>query len=449
MKMLRLTGDGQAEFQRLIKGRTDQDLSPYREQVTKIIENVRQTGDMAVREYTRRFDQVEISFDRLAVTREEKDWAIEEVSREVIAALQLAKKRIYNYHQAEKEIFFRASENSWNLKEEDGVIMGQISRPLERVGVYVPGGRAVYPSSVLMTVIPAKVAGVKEVVMVTPPDQTGQVNPHILAAAKIAGVDQIYKVGGAQAIAALAYGTDRMPKVDKIVGPGNVYVTLAKQLVYGQVDIDLIAGPSEIVILADQSANPQYLAADLLSQAEHDPLAAAILITPSLRLATAVQREVQRQIKQLTRVKIIQESLKNYGRIIIVETIEAGIEVVNQLAPEHLELAIEHPLEVMPNVKNAGAIFLGEYTPEPLGDYLAGPNHVLPTNGTARFFSPLGVSDFVKFSSYLSYSKEALQKVQSEIIKLAEVEGLAGHANAIKVRFSTEGRGDRDDSEAC
>lgn len=442
MKIIELKADGSAELKRLINGRTAEDLNPYREQVLKIVENVRRTGDMAVREYTRRFDQVEISADQLLVKTKELDQALEGVNTEFLSALKLAEKRIYKYHQAQRENFFqKSSTDSWNLSE-DGIIMGQLLRPLERVGVYVPGGRAVYPSSVLMTVIPAKVAGVKEVIMVTPPEKTGQINPYILAAAKIAGVDRIYKVGGAQAIAALAFGTDLIPKVDKIVGPGNIYVTLAKQLVYGLVDIDLIAGPSEIVILADETANPQYLAADLLSQAEHDPLAAAILITTSARLATAVQNEVEAQSKQLSRVQIIQNSLKNYGRIIIVKTIEQGIEVANQLAPEHLELAVKDPFAVMADVKNAGAIFLGEYTPEPVGDYLAGPNHVLPTNGTARFFSPLGVNDFIKFSSFLSYSKEALQKVQTEIINLAEVEGLEGHANAIRVRFLKEGQGD-------
>lgn len=442
MKIIELKTAGSAELKRLINRRTSEDLHPYREQVLKIVENVRRTGDMAVREYTRRFDQVEVSAEQLLVKTKELDQALEEVSPEFLSALKLAEKRIHKYHQAQRENFFqKSSTDSWNLAE-DGIIMGQLLRPLERVGVYVPGGRAVYPSSVLMTVIPAKVAGVKEVVMVTPPEKTGQINPYILAAAKIAGVDRIYKVGGAQAIAALASGTDLIPKVDKIVGPGNIYVTLAKQLVYGLVDIDLIAGPSEIVILADETANPQYLAADLLSQAEHDPLAAAILITTSARLATAVQNEVEVQSKQLSRVQIIKNSLENYGRIIIVKTIEQGIEVANQLAPEHLELAVKDPFTVMADVKNAGAIFLGEYTPEPVGDYLAGPNHVLPTNGTARFFSPLGVNDFIKFSSFLSYSKEALQKVQTEIINLAEVEGLEGHANAIRVRFLKEGQGD-------
>ncbi len=428
IKMIEAREDGIREIQQLIEDRTSEDLTPYREQVFKIIENVRCTKDMAVREYTRRFDHIDISKENLLVRSEEIDEACSMVEDKFMDAISLAKERILKYHQAQKV-------TSWSMNEDNGIIMGQICRPLQRVGVYVPGGSAAYPSSVLMTVIPAKVAGVEEVVMVTPPDLTGKVNPYILAAAKIAGVDKIYKVGGAQAVAALAYGTETIPKVDKIVGPGNIYVSLAKQLVYGQVDIDMIAGPSEILIIADETASPRYVAADLLSQAEHDPLAAAILVTSSKKIGEEVQKEVERQMKSLPRFKIIQQSLQKYGRIILVDSLEEGIEIANQIAPEHLELAVSDPFLWMTKVKNAGAIFLGEFSPEPLGDYMAGPNHVLPTNGTARFFSPLSVRDYLKYSSYLSYSQEALEEVKDQVIIIAEKEGLEGHANAIRVRF--------------
>lgn len=431
MKILRMTNGEVQTLQHLIEGRAQQDLTPYREQVTKIVDNVRRTGDMALCEYTRRFDQVDLNRTGFVVTEAEWQTACEVVEAKFMDALQVAKKRIDRYHRAQKP-------TSWNQVEEGGILCGQICRPLRRVGVYVPGGSAVYPSSVLMTVIPAKVAGVEEVIMVTPPNREGKVNPYILAAARVAGVDQIFKVGGAQAIAALAYGTASVPRVDKIVGPGNIYVSLAKQMVYGQVDIDMIAGPSEILILADGMANPRYLAADLLSQAEHDPLAAAILITPSEPLALAVQAEVERQMALLPRVEIIRESLRKYGQIILVDNLEAGVQIANQIAPEHLELAVANPFALLTEIKNAGAIFLGECSPEPLGDYLAGPNHVLPTNGTARFFSPLSVRDFVKYSSFLYYSKDALSKVKDHVITLAEREGLQGHANAIQIRFEGE-----------
>ncbi len=440
IEILKMENGGIKEVERLIKGRTDHDLTQYREQVLHIVKNVRRAGDMAVKEYTRRFDQVELCPKDMLVTVKEFAKAYLEVEEEFISALQVAQKRIRNYHEAQKV-------TSWNLVEDDGVIMGQVCRPLERVGVYVPGGSAVYPSSVLMTVIPANVAGVEEIVMVTPPNRDGSVNPYVLTAATIAGVDRIYKVGGAQSIAALAYGTDSIPKVDKIVGPGNIYVSLAKQLVYGQVDIDMVAGPSEILIIADGEANPRYLAADLLSQAEHDPLAAAILVTPSAELVERVQQEVEIQKVCLPRVEIINQSLKSYGRIILVDDLDSAVAVANQIAPEHLELAVKEPFVLMTRIKNAGAIFLGEFAPEPLGDYLAGPNHVLPTNGTARFFSPLSVRDYVKFSSFLSYSKGALLKVKDQVTKLAEVEGLEGHANAIKARFVDLEEGDENDSE--
>ncbi len=437
MKIIKAENDGIKEVQQLIENRTSKDLTPYREQVLKIIENVRSAKDIAVREYTRRFDNVDICKEDLLVKPKEIAEAYLEVEPKFINAISLAKERIFRYHQAQKV-------TSWSLNEDNGVIMGQLCQPMQRVGVYVPGGSAAYPSSVLMTVIPAKVAGVEEVVMVTPPDSNGKINPHILTAAKLAGVDKVYKVGGAQAIAALAYGTETIPKVDKIVGPGNIYVSLAKQLVYGQVDIDMIAGSSEILIIADKKASPRYIAADLLSQAEHDPLAAAILVTTSVELALKVQKEVERQMAILPRSKIIQQALKSYGRIILVENIESAVSIANQIAPEHLELAVSDPFPWMTKVKNAGAIFLGEFSPEPLGDYLAGPNHVLPTNGTARFFSPLSVRDFVKYSSYLYYSQEALAEVKDQVVTLAEREGLQGHANAIRIRIEDEEGGDED-----
>mgnify|MGYP006274942611 FL=1 len=421
----------------MIEGRTSRDLTSYQNRVDEIVKNVVRTGDMAVREYTRRFDKVDLPAEKLLVSQREIEDALAEVEDEFIKSLKLAAGKIESYHS-------KQSQNSWNMTEEDGVIMGQICRPLERVGVYVPGGSAAYPSSVLMTVIPAKVAGVDEVIMVTPPTKEGKVNPYILTAARVAGVDKVYRIGGAQAIAALAYGTATINKVDKIVGPGNIYVSLAKRSVYGQVDIDMIAGPSEILVIADESSNPRYLAADLLSQAEHDPLAASILVTTSERMASEVEKEIALQIEELPRQQVIRESINTYGRIILVNDLDQGVEIANRIAPEHLELAVANPFKWMPKVRNAGAIFLGEYAPEPLGDYLAGPNHVLPTNGTARFFSPLSVRDYVKYSSYLSYSREALEEVKEEVINLAEIEGLKGHANAIRVRFEG-GKGEKSD----
>ena len=396
--------------------------------VEKIIENVKENGDKALLEYTEKFDKVTLSKEQLKVTEEEMVKASSLVEEDFLEAIKLATKNIEEYHEKQKR-------NSWMMTREKGVVLGQTMRGLETVGIYVPGGTAAYPSSVLMNAIPAKVAGVEKVVMVTPVSKDGSINPYILAAAKVAGVDEIYKLGGAQAIAALAYGTETLPRVDKIVGPGNIYVALAKKSVYGQVNIDMIAGPSEILIIADEAANARYIAADLMSQAEHDVLASAILVTTSEKLAKEVKLELQEQIEELTRKNIIEKSLKDYGAIILVDTIDEAIEIGNKIAPEHLELLIKDPFSRLDEIKNAGSIFLGEYAPEPLGDYMAGTNHVLPTSGTARFFSPLSVDDFIKKSSFIYYTEAALGQVQKNIVTLAEKEGLTAHANSIKVRF--------------
>ncbi|MFL0250375.1 histidinol dehydrogenase [Clostridium neuense] len=396
------------------------------EVVEDILKNVREGGDEALTYYTRKFDCPNI--DNIKVSKGEIKAAYDKVDKDFIEALKTAKDNIWNFHEKQKE-------NSMLVPSKDGIVMGRIVRALEKVGIYVPGGTAAYPSSVLMNAIPAKVAGVEKIIMTTPPMKDGFVNPNILVAADISGVDEIYKVGGAQAIGALAFGTESVEKVDKIVGPGNIFVAMAKKSVFGFVDIDMIAGPSEILVISDGKGNPEYIAADLMSQAEHDKLASAILVTTSKELAVKVIEELKKQVEKLERKEIILESLKSYGAIIITESIEEAIEIGNIIAPEHLELMLENPFMYLGYVKNAGSVFLGYYAPEPLGDYMAGPNHVLPTSGTARFFSPLSVDDFVKKSSYLYYSENALSEVKDKIVKLAETEGLTAHANSIKVRF--------------
>lgn len=396
--------------------------------VEEILNNIKEQGNKALVAYTNKFDSENINENNLCVSREEVKQAYELVEEEFIEAIKLAAENIRFFHEKQKK-------NSWMLTKEKGVILGQNIRPLENVGIYVPGGTAAYPSSVLMNAIPAKVAGVSNVVMVTPPSKDGSINPNILVAADIAGVDKIYKVGGAQAVGALAFGTETIDKVDKIVGPGNIYVAMAKKSVYGYVDIDMIAGPSEILIIADEEGNAEYIAADLMSQAEHDRLASSILVTTSLKLAEEVKEELKKQVENLSRKDIILDSLQNYGVIIIVDSIDEAIDMSNKIAPEHLELCVEEPFLLLGDIKNAGSIFLGDYAPEPLGDYIAGPNHVLPTSGTARFFSPLSVDDFVKKSSFIHYSKEALLGVGKQVVKLAETEGLTAHANSISVRM--------------
>ena len=389
---------------------------------------MRREVDAAVFDYTKQFDHADISAETVRVTDEEIARAYEEVDPKLLAVIRKALVNIRDYHAKQRQF-------SWFDSEESGIILGQKVTPLTNVGVYVPGGTAVYPSSVLMNVLPAKVAGVPEIVMATPPGADGSVCSSTLVAAKEAGVDAIYKAGGAQAIAALAFGTESIPKVDKIVGPGNIYVALAKKAVFGYVSIDSIAGPSEILVLADRTANPRYVAADLLSQAEHDALASAILITTSRTLAEAVSAEVDRFTETLARREIILKSLENYGYILVADTMEEAVATANEIASEHLEIVTKNPFDLLPKIKNAGAIFLGEYSSEPLGDYFAGPNHVLPTNGTAKFFSPLGVDDFIKKSSIVSYSKEALAPVWKDIVQFAECEQLTAHANSIRVRF--------------
>lgn len=400
----------------------------YADTVNEIVNTVRAEGDKAVFDYTLRFDKTEITKDTLQVTQAEIDEAYTLVSDDLVEIMKRAAENIREYHMKQKQY-------SWFDSKPDGTMLGQKVTPLSKVGVYVPGGKAAYPSSVLMNVIPAKCAGVEEIVMVTPPGKDGKVNPGTLVAATIAGVKTIYKVGGAQAIAALAFGTQSIPKVDKIVGPGNIFVALAKKAVFGFVSIDSIAGPSEILVLADETANPRYVAADLLSQAEHDEMASAILVTTSMELAKNVSKEADAFVEQLSRKEILEKSLENYGYILVARNMEEAIDAANDIASEHLEIVTKNPFDTMTRIKNAGAIFLGEYSSEPLGDYFAGPNHVLPTNGTAKFFSPLGVDDFIKKSSIISYSREALEPISKDIIKFAESERLTAHANSIKVRF--------------
>jgi histidinol dehydrogenase len=398
-------------------------------QVNEIVQNIKKNGNQALFEYTRKFDQVDLAKNKWIYEKEEiQNFKDTRVDKDFYCALEKCKENIYAFHEKQKQ-------KSWWEIDALGNMTGQIHQPLERVGLYVPGGTAAYPSSVLMTALPAKVAGVKEIMMITPPSKEGGINPYTLTAAQVAGVDKIYAIGGAQGIAALAYGTETIRKVDKIVGPGNIYVTLAKKLVYGSVDIDMLAGPSEILIIADEKANPSYLASDLLSQAEHDPLARAILLTTSEALAMAVNLEVEKQIKTLNRQEIAKKSLENNGLIGVLNTMEEAISMANRFAPEHLEVQVENPISLLGQLKNAGAIFLGEYSPEPLGDYYAGPNHVLPTGGTAKFYSPLNVDMYMKKSSLIYYTKAGLKEASQAIIKVAEVEGLDAHANTIKIRM--------------
>lgn len=428
MRILKLTEETQNNILENLLKRSPNSYGEFESRVNDIIQNVRERRDEAIFEYTEKFDGAKIGKENIRVTEEEIAEAYELVDPKLLDVIRKALVNIRDYHAKQKQY-------SWFDSGESGIILGQKVTPLHTVGVYVPGGKAVYPSSVLMNVIPAKVAGVKNVIMTTPCGKDGKVYPSTLVAAKEAGVDQIYKVGGAQAIAALAFGTESIPKVDKIVGPGNIYVALAKKAVFGYVSIDSIAGPSEILVLADETANPRFVAADLLSQAEHDEMASAILVTTSEELAKKVSEEVDRFVAVLSRKEIIQKSLDQYGYILVADSLDAAIHTVNEIASEHLELVTKNPFEVMTKIRNAGAIFIGEYSSEPLGDYFAGPNHVLPTNGTAKFFSPLGVDDFIKKSSIISYSREALEPVYKDIVQFAECEKLTAHANSIRVRF--------------
>ena len=431
MKKIKLTKDAiEGLLDNLLK-RSPNNYGQYTEAVDAIVSHVKKDGDAAVFNYTKQFDGAEINAGNIRVTPEEIEAAYNEVSEDVLEVIRKAIVNIRTYHEKQKQY-------SWLDSQPNGTILGQKVTPLTRVGVYVPGGKAAYPSSVLMNILPAKVAGVEEIVMVTPPGKDGKVNPGTLVAAHEAGADVVYKVGGAQAVAALAFGTESIPKVDKIVGPGNIFVALAKKAVYGYVSIDSIAGPSEILVIADETANPRYVAADLLSQAEHDELASAILVTTSEALADAVSEEVDGFVEVLSRKSILEKSLENYGYILIAEDLNQAVDIANEIASEHLEIVTKNPFEVMTQIKNAGAIFLGEYSSEPLGDYFAGPNHVLPTNGTAKFFSPLSVDDFIKKSSIIYYSRQALEPVKDDIIKFAESESLTAHANSIRVRFEQQ-----------
>lgn len=428
MRILKLTKETQTNILENLLKRSPNSYGEFESRVNDIIQNVREKRDEAIFDYTLKFDGAVINKDNIRVTEDEIKEAYEQVDPKLLDVIRKALVNIRDYHAKQKQY-------SWFDSDESGIILGQKVTPLKTVGVYVPGGKAVYPSSVLMNVIPAKVAGVSNIIMTTPCGKDGKVYPSTLVAAKEAGVDQIYKVGGAQAIAALAFGTESIPKVDKIVGPGNIYVALAKKAVFGYVSIDSIAGPSEIMVLADETANPRFVAADLLSQAEHDEMASAILVTTSEALAERVSVEVDKFVETLSRKEIIRKSLDNYGYILVADTMQDAIDTVNEIASEHLELVTKNPFETMTKIRNAGAIFIGEYSSEPLGDYFAGPNHVLPTNGTAKFFSPLGVDDFIKKSSIISYSREALEPVYKDIVQFAECEKLTAHANSIRVRF--------------
>ena len=428
MRILKLTKETQNNILENLLKRSPNSYGEFESRVNDIIQNVRKKRDEAIFEYTLKFDGATIDQDNIRVTEEEIKEAYEQVDPKLLDVIRKALVNIRDYHAKQKQY-------SWFDSDESGIILGQKVTPLKTVGVYVPGGKAVYPSSVLMNVIPAKVAGVSNIIMTTPCGKDGKVYPSTLVAAKEAGVDAIYKVGGAQAIAALAFGTESIPKVDKIVGPGNIYVALAKKAVFGYVSIDSIAGPSEIMVLADETANPRFVAADLLSQAEHDEMASAILVTTSETLAEQVSVEVDKFVEVLSRKEIIRKSLDNYGYILVADTMQDAIDTVNEIASEHLELVTKNPFETMTKIRNAGAIFIGEYSSEPLGDYFAGPNHVLPTNGTAKFFSPLSVDDFIKKSSIISYSREALEPVYKDIVQFAECEKLTAHANSIRVRF--------------
>ena len=435
MRIVSLTKETTKDILENLLKRSPNNYGNYEAAVAEILDKVRSEGDSALFAYTREFDKTEITKETIRVTEEEIREAYNAVDPALVDVIRRALVNIRNYHERQKQ-------NSWFTSSEEGTMLGQKVTPLQRVGVYVPGGKAVYPSSVLMNIVPAKVAGVDRIVMTTPPGKDGKVNPSTLVAAREAGADEIYKAGGAQAVGALAYGTESIPKVDKIVGPGNIFVALAKKAVYGHVSIDSIAGPSEILILADDSANPRFVAADLLSQAEHDELASAILITTSRKLAEKVSYEVEEFVKVLSRREIIQKSLDNFGYILIAENMDEAIDAANAIASEHMEIVTKNPFEVMLKVRNAGAIFIGEYSSEPLGDYFAGPNHVLPTNGTAKFFSPLSVDDFVKKSSIVYYSREALKKIHKDIEQFASSEQLTAHANSIAVRFENEETGE-------
>lgn len=428
MKITKVTEDAVATLLDDLLKRSPNNYTGYADKVQAIIDDVRERGDEALFEMTKRFDGADLNADNIRVTQAEIDEAYTLVDASLIEVIRKAMTNIRVYHE-------KQCQYGWFDTTPDGTILGQKVTPLQSTGVYVPGGKAAYPSSVLMNVIPAKVAGVEKIVMVTPPGKDGKVNPGTLVAANEAGADEIYKVGGAQAIAALAFGTASVPKVDKIVGPGNIYVALAKKAVYGYVSIDSIAGPSEILVIADETANPRYVAADLLSQAEHDELASAILVTTSEKLAGEVQKEIEDFTQALSRKAIIEKSLENYGHILIASSIDEAVEIANAIASEHLEIVTANPFEVMTKIRNAGAIFIGENSSEPLGDYFAGPNHILPTNGTAKFFSPLSVDDFVKKSSIIYYSREALAAKKDDIIQFAKAESLTAHANSIAVRF--------------
>ena len=428
MRILKLNEETKSELLNNLLNRNPGSYTQYEETVNAIIDNVKKNKDKALFDYTLQFDKCEITADTIKVTREEIDYAYTQLDSEFIEVMKKSAENIRVFHEKQKR-------NTWIETKEDGTILGQRIIPIEISGVYVPGGKAAYPSSVLMNVVPAKVAGVSRIVMCTPPGKDGKVNPGTLVAADIAGVTEVYKVGGAQAIAAMAFGTESVPKVDKITGPGNIFIALAKKACFGYVSIDSIAGPSEILVLADETANPRYVAADLLSQAEHDELASAILVTTSEELAGKVSEEIDGFLKTLERAEIIKKSLDNYGFIFVADNMEDAIDAANTVASEHLEIITKNPFETMTKIRNAGAIFLGEYSSEPLGDYYAGPNHILPTNSTARFFSPLGVDDFVKKSSIISYSRDALMKAHEDIELFAKREGLTAHANSIAVRF--------------
>ena len=431
MRTVTLTKETTKDILENLLKRSPNQYGSYETPVREILAKIQEEGDGAIFAYTKKFDRAEITEQNVRVTDEEIREAYETVDPALVDVIRKSLVNIRNYHEKQKQ-------NSWFTSSEDGTMLGQKVTPLEKVGVYVPGGKAVYPSSVLMNIVPAKVAGVDRIIMTTPPGPDGKVNPSTLVAANEAGADEIYKAGGAQAIGALAYGTQSIPKVDKIVGPGNIFVALAKKAVYGHVSIDSIAGPSEILVLADDSANPRFVAADLLSQAEHDELASAILITTSRELAEKVSCEVDEFVKRLSRKEIIQKSLDQFGYILLAETMDQAVEAANAIASEHMEIVTRNPFEVMMKVRNAGAIFIGEYSSEPLGDYFAGPNHVLPTNGTAKFFSPLSVDDFIKKSSIVYYSREALKKIHKDVEQFAASEQLTAHANSIAVRFEGE-----------
>ena len=425
--MITILKENDNEKLQQILSRNNTEKNEAQKTVDDILYHIKTKGNEALFDYTKQFDGIEITEQNIKVTQQEFEYAYEQVPKELIKVIQKAAERIRNFHQKQKL-------NSWLEPSENGEMLGQLIRPIEKVGVYVPGGKAAYPSSVLMNVVTASVAGVPHIIMTTPAQKDGRVTPTTLVAAKEAGVDEVYKVGGAQAIAALAYGTTCIPKVDKICGPGNIYVALAKKSVYGQVNIDSVAGPSEILVVADDSANAVYVAADMLSQAEHDEMAAAMLLTDSEAFAEEVKKELYIQTEKLERKEIIQKSLENYGLIIVVKNIKQACELANHIAPEHMEVCTKAPFELLSDIKNAGAIFLGQYTPEPLGDYMAGPNHVLPTGGTARFFSPLSIDDFIKKSSILSFSKKAFLELSDDVITFAKGEGLTAHANAVAVR---------------